>query len=121
MKKLILLISLLLIGCTRTEYINQTIYINNTVEEIVYKNITMPCPEYVCDCSKDRELELIRRIKFLENQQNIMIINETGCVDNDTKANYESKVDMYERNIEEIEEELENCEEELCEYNSSWC
>ncbi len=116
----ILLITILLIGCTRTEYINNTITINNTIETIKYINITIKEP---CNltCSKERELELIRRIKFCEGQQNKWIMNETECINNNTVANYEGKLDMYERDIEELEDELDNCTKELCRWNSTRC
>jgi len=123
MKLAILLITILLLGCTRTEYIKETVYINNTI--FINKTIEIPCnltcPECVYNYSRERELELIRRLKFLENQQDKLIINETECIDNNIKTNYEDKLNMYERDIEELEDELENCEEEICEYNSSWC
>ena len=117
---LILLISILLIGCTRTEYINNTITINNTVETIKYINMTIKEP---CNLtfSKEREIELIRRIKFLEKHQDDLIIDETECIGNNTRASYEGKLDMYERDIEELEDELKNCTKELCRWNSSRC
>jgi len=103
----ILLITILLIGCTKTEYIKETIYINNTIEiikeiEIPY-NLTCPeCPVY--NGSTDRELELIRRLKFFENQQS-KYFNDTECQDS----------------LNRTEKELEDCKEELCEHNVSSC
>jgi len=118
MRKIILLIGILLIGCTRIEYINNTIIINNTIETI--KEVKIPC-----NLTYPDRLELIRRLKFLENQQNKWIINETECiVHNKTEEdlkNCENKIEMYERDIEELEDELDNCTDRLCEYNSSWC
>lgn len=125
MKQAILLITILLIGCSKPIEIKcENITINNTIETIKfidkYINITIKEP---CNltCSKERELELIRRIKFLEEQQDNLMINETECIDNDTKTNYEDKLDMYERDIEELEDELDNCTKEVCRWNSSEC
>jgi len=126
MKKIIILLTILLIGgvigCSKpTEIECQNITINNTIETIKYINITKPCN---LTSSKERELELIRRIKFLEGQQNKWIINETECAYNITEKklqNCKDKIDMYERDIEELEDELKNCTESLCEHNSSWC
>ena len=124
---LILLFSILLIGgligCTKPiELECENITINNTIETIKYINITRePCN---LTSSKERELELIRRIKFLEGQQNKWIINETECMYNITEEklqNCKDKIDMYKRDIEELEDELEDCEDEICEYNESWC
>jgi len=99
MKRLILLITILLLGCTRTEYIteyiNQTIYINNTINKTVEipcnaTNVTcQECPEY----NKSRELELIRRISFLEGQQDKYF--------NDSECNWE---------LNRTENELEECQ-----------
>lgn len=129
MKLTILLISILLIGCTRTEYIKETIYINNTIE--INRTIELPCnltcPELSCNYtgSKARELDLIRRISFLENQQDKWIINETECmVHNKTEEDLEKcwdKLDIYEDDIDDLEDELEDCEEINCEYNETWC
>ncbi len=148
MKLIILLISILLIGCTtltieekesicKKECLsdgwqygtfvgvnfcncyNKTITINNTIEKIVKEPYNITCDK------ESRELELIRRIKFLEGQQDKWIINETECMPhNKTEEdleNCENKSDMYERDIEELEDELEDCEEEVCKWNSSWC
>ena len=117
---LFLLIGILLIGCTRTEYINNTITINRTINNTQYINVTIKEP---CNLtfSKEREMELIRRLKFLEGRQDELIINETECIGNNTVSNYEGKLEMYERDIEELEDELENCTEELCRWNSTRC
>ena len=127
MRKLIFLIVLLvlivLIGCNKqiepeckniTKTIETIKYINNTIIEKV--NIT---------CNKEsRELELIRRLKFLENQQD-KTINDTECIiHNATEEklqNCRNKNDMYKRDIDELDEEIEDCEEELCEWNSTRC
>lgn len=117
----ILLISILLIGCKPIEIECENITINNTIETVKYINITVKEP---CNSSRERELELIRRIKFLEGQQNKWIINETECIYNITEEklqNCKNKIDMHKRDIEEVEEELKDCEKEICEYNSSWC
>jgi len=111
MKPTILLISILLIGCTpiiekECEPIFQ--------EKIVYQNITIyrnrtDCiKDDICLCnvtsSNERELELIRRLKFLEGQTD-KYFNDSECNDD----------------LNRTENKLKECEEELCEYNSSWC
>ncbi len=112
MKYLILLL-ILIVGCSKPiECENNTIIINNTVnntitiynETIKYVNIT--CNKtYEYKGTTTRELELIRRISFLENQQ-------------DKYWNY-SECDWE---LNNTEKELEDCEEELCDnWNSSWC
>jgi len=149
MKKIILLISILLlggvIGCnTQTVEEKEEIcktdclsdgwqygdwigsnycncYNRTIIKEIeTIKEIKIPC-NLTCP---DR-LELIRRLKYLENQQNKWIINETECiVHNKTEEdlkNCEDKIEMYERDIEELEDELDNCTERLCKHNNSWC
>jgi len=101
-------ISIGIIGCTRTEYIEKTI-INNTIE---IKEIKIPCnltcPECIYNVStynRTRELELIRRLKFLENQQD-KYFNDSECNDE----------------LNRTENKLKDCERELCEeWNSSWC
>ena len=123
MKLTILLISILLIGCNKEVLECENITINNTIETIEYINITVKEP---CNLTySDDKLELIRRIKFLEGQQDKWVINETECMPhNKTEEdleNCENKIDMYERDIDELEDELDNCTEEFCEYNSTWC
>ena len=91
-------------------------YNETIIEEIEkIKEVRIPCN---LTFSKEREMELIRRLKFCENQQDKLIMDETEC---DNNTNYEGKIDMYKRDIEELEDELEDCEEGLCEYNESWC
>ncbi len=124
MKLIILLISILLIGCSKPMEIEcKNITINNTKIEYVY-NTTIKEVNITCD-ETEREMELIRRLKFLENQQDKWVINDTECMPHNITEEQlqtcEDKIDMYERDIDELEDELEDCEEELCEYNSSWC
>ena len=121
MQKLIVLVVLIvLMGCCKVPGIceNKTITINNTIN----KTIEIPCN---LTCPNDDRLELIRRLKYLEGQQNKWIINETECmVHNKTEedlVNCENKIDMHKRDIEELEDDLEICEEGFCEFNSSWC
>ena len=120
MKLAILLISILLMGCSiYKEVIDEEpqMIIEKEVikEKIVYidRNITIPCNvtcseedvELMNKFSSDRELELIRRLKFLEGQTD-KYFNDTECRD-----------ELNETNVK-----LEDCEEELCdEWNSSWC
>ena len=115
-------ICILLIGCSKPieiECQNITIETIKYINQTIIKEVNITCPETL------REIELIRRIKFLEGQQNKWIINETECmVHNKTEEdleNCENKIDMYERDEEDLEDELENCTEELCGYNSTWC
>ncbi len=131
MQKLIpiLLISILLIGCTTLtieekeaickkeclsdgwEYgtfvginfcncYNSTMIINNTINNTSYINTTTQY-NYT---SSNRELELIRRIKFLEGQQD-KYFNDSECNDN----------------LNKTEIKLEDCEDEVCMWNNSWC
>ncbi len=112
-------IYILLIGCSKPiESECKNITINNTIETIKYIDVIVKEP---CNLTYpvDR-LELIRRIKFLEGQQDKWIINETRCIGNDTTCI--GKLEMAERDIEELEDDLENCTRELCNnWNSSWC
>ena len=83
-------------------------------EKIVYlvKNITIPCntTDVICpiynNTPRERELELIRRLRYLESQQNLYF--------NDSECNWE---------LNRTKIELEDCKDELCdcEYNNSWC
>ena len=124
MKLTILLISILLIGCSKqieSECENITIT-NTTIEYInttVIKEVNITCDETA------RELELIRRLSFCEGQIDKLIINETECmphnITEEKLQNCENKIDMQDRDIEELEDELEDCEDEVCKWNSSWC
>ena len=124
MKLTILLISILLIGCSKQiepECQNITIT-NTTIEYInttVIKEVNITCDETA------RELELIRRLSFCEGQIDKLIINETECmphnITEEKLQNCENKIDMQDRDIEELEDELEDCEDEVCKWNSSWC
>ena len=111
MKLTILLISILLIGCSKSpeiecENITNTIetikYINKTINNTIYINTT--CTQYNYTGSTSRELELIRRIGYLEGQQN-KYFNDSECNDN----------------LNKTEIKLEDCEDEICKWNSSWC
>ncbi len=127
MKKAILLISILLIGglvgCTtyeeepvpkivegakiieKEDIVNQEV-INNTIYETIYiiNNTNLTCSGCNYTGTKARELELIRRIRVLESNQD-KYFNDSECNDNLNKS----------------ENELVDCEDKLCEYNSSWC
>ena len=113
---------IILTGCSKPIEC-KNITLNNTIETIKYINNTI-IKEVNITCSQtSREMELIRRLKFLENQQD-KIINETECMYNITEEklqNCKNKIDMYERDIDELEDDLDYCGEGLCEYNSSWC
>ena len=95
------------IGCTKYIEVEKNI----TIEKIIYRNITTIVKEEcnttfneTWDISKSRELELIRRIRFLESQQDQYW--------NDTECHYDLNKTTY---------DLDYCEEELCKWNSSWC
>ena len=126
MKLTILLISILLIGCSKQAEIEcKNITINNTIDTIKYVNVTV-IKEVNITCDETlRELDLIRRIKFLEGQQNKCIINETECmphnVTEEDLEKCEDRLDTYEDDIDELDDELDDCEDELCEYNSTEC
>lgn len=100
------------IGLSYCNCHNETIIINKTRtifnETIKYVNKTLECTESnyssTTSSTTSKELELIRRLKFLENQQDKYF--------NDSECNWE----LNRSNVE-----LENCEEEICEWNSSWC
>ena len=105
---MVLICAVFILGCT-TRIIE--IEKNITVEKIVYQNITTVIKEECnttfndkWDISKSRELDLIRRIRFLEGQQS-KYWNHTEC-------NYD---------LNKTTQDLDDCEEELCEWNSSWC
>jgi hypothetical protein len=81
-----------------TIIINDTIYINKTdyIKEDCICNITS---------SKERELDLIRRLRYLEGQ--------TDKYWNDSECHFE---------LNKTKKRLGKCENELCDYwNSSWC
>jgi len=88
------------IGADFCNCYNDTIYINNTINKTIKIPCNITCPEY----NKSRELELIRRISFLEGQQDKYF--------NDSECNWE---------LNKTSNELEECQDYLCEYNSSWC
>lgn len=95
-------------------------YNETKIEEIEkIKEVKIPC-----NLTYPNRLELIRRLKFLEGQQDKWIMDETECVYNITEEklqNCEGKIDMHKRDIEELEDELDECEDGFCEYNESWC
>ncbi len=122
-KIIVLMVLIVLVGCSKPIECHN-ITINNTTETIKYINNTI-IKEVNITCNKEsRELELIRRLKFLEKQQDESI-NETEClIHNATEErlqNCRDKTDMYERDIDELDEEIEDCEEEICKWNSTWC
>ena len=96
---------------------NDTLIINNPIQPIEYRNITITGK---CNLTySDDKLELIRRLKFLEDQQDKLIMNETRCIGNNSRC--EDKIDMYIRDIDELEDDLYNCTRELCDLNNTWC
>ena len=119
MKKVImvLIFAVFIVGCTRIVEVDRNI----TIEKIVYQNVTTIVKEEcnttfndVFDISQSREIELIRRIRFLENEQDDCILQEDKCEENCTE---------FKEDLEMVERDLDDCEEELCEeYNDSgWC
>ena len=118
-KTIVLSLCLLLIGCSKqTEIQCQNITINNTINntiEIVLNNtiikeINKTCPE------TSKEIELIRRIKLLEKNQE-HYFNDTECDD----VRDELRDSKKEWNF--TQRDLDDCEQKLCEdYNdTSWC
>ena len=108
---LVLVSILLLIGCTRVVVVdrNNTIYNITYINNTIYINDTIPCnvtgPEINISFDRSYTLELIRRIKFLEGQQDKYWNNSECSWELNTSNN-----------------ELEECEEELCDnWNSSCC
>ncbi len=118
-KLIVLLVLIVLIGCSKAALVCENTTINNTIETIKYVNNTI-IKEVNITCDETaREMELIRRLKFLENNQDKLIMNETRCIGNNSRC--EDKLDMYIRDIDELEDELYNCTEQICDLNSSWC
>ena len=110
-KLIVLLVLIVLIGCSKPiEPECQNTTITNTVETIKFidRNITIPCNTtnntYEYKGTTSREIELIRRIKFLEGQQD-KYWNDSECHDD----------------LNRTEKELIDCEEVNCEWNSTWC
>ena len=106
---ILMVMVLLIVGCsnptviTINRTINHTIYKNNTIyiNDTVLCNTTYHEPEI--NISYDR-LELIRRLKYYEDQQSIYF-NDSECYDD----------------LNRTETKLDVCEDELCGFNSSWC
>ena len=107
-----MMVFLLLIGCSPSIIIVER---NVTVEKIVYNNtieyinntIIIPCNQTEPEIdSYDRSymLSLIRRVKFLEGQQDKYF--------NDSECSWE---------LNQSNTNREKAENELCEWNSSWC
>jgi len=111
-----------LTGCSKEIPVCKNITITNTVIEYINTTIKEPCN---LTSPKERELELIRRIKYLENQQDKWIINETECIaHNKTEEDLEkcwNKLDFCEDDIDDLEDEINDCEKINCKYNSSLC
>ena len=133
MKKIIIglvVLSLVLIGCTRYVEVEK----NVTIEKIVYQNITTIVKEecnatfnQTWDLSKSKEIEFIRRIRFLEKGLDSCVFDE-DCEDelDDTIDDFEDcedDLDDTEEELDDVIEDLEDCKEEICEdYNATeWC
>ena len=115
---LLLILSLLLIGCTNPDviYINRTIYndscipviINNTItiNNTIPYNLTCLEPE-IESTVYDRQyvLGLIRQLKHYEKVQD-RFVNQSSCMNDLNRTEYKLK-----------ERELELCYN----WNSSWC
>ncbi len=113
MKYLILLFSILLIGCSRPiECENNTIIINNTINKTITINNTVEIIKYVDKiiekekpCPNEKYINGLR-IEAKRCERNLTFNNLSECNDN--------------LNITEIE--LKDCKKELCnEWNNSWC
>ncbi len=130
MKKIIIglvVLSLLLVGCVRYVDVER----NVTIEKIVYRNITTIVKEecnatfnQTWDLSKSKEIEFIRRIRFLEKALDNCVFDE-DCQDDledteDDLDDCEDDLDDTEEELDEAIEDLDDCEETLCEdYNVS--
>ena len=109
---LLLILSLLLIGCTPNPIIiERNITINRTINNTIYiTNTTIePCnvtePEINTTIyDRDYVLSLIRQLKHYEKVQD-RFVNQSSCMNDLNRTEYK----------------LELREEELCEWNSSWC
>ena len=112
---ILLMFIVLLIGCANPEVLyierNHTVYINTTINQTHYINITnvMPCniTEPIINTTiydRDYVLSLIRQLKKYEKQQDLYF-NDSQCNDD----------------LNRTEHELEIAENELCQWNSSWC
>jgi len=110
---LLLILSLLLIGCTPNPIIierNITTYINRTINNTIYINDTVLCniTEPIINTTiydRDYVLGLIRQLKKYENQQDLYL-NNSDCYDD----------------LNRTETKLDICEDVMCrEWNSSWC
>ncbi len=102
---LILTLVLLTVGCVRYVDVERNITINHTItinNTIIEKCNTTFNDKW--DISKSRELELIRRIRFCEDQRDEYWSDEDCRYD-----------------LNETTHDLDYCEEVLCEWNSSWC
>ena len=119
-----------ILGCTRYVEVEKNI----TIEKIVYQNITTTVKEecnatfnQTWDLSKSREIEFIRRIRFIENELDGCIFDE-DCQDDleDTEEDLddcEDDIDDTEEELDDMIKDLDDCKEELCEdYNATgWC
>ncbi len=128
MKKIILVLifAVFILGCTRYVEVEKNI----TIEKIVYQNITTVVNECnntfntTFDLSKSKEIEFIRRIRFLESRHDDCVFDE-DCQDDldDTEDDLDDCEDDLEDTEEELDEAIEDiddCEETLCEdYNVS--
>ena len=95
---IVLICVVFMLGCTRYVEVEKNI----TIEKIVYHNITTIVKEkcnatfnQTWDLSKSRELDLIRRTRFLENELDDCIFNEE-----------------YQDDLEDTEEDLDDCEDD---------
>ena len=146
MKLTILLISILLIGCTTLtieekesickkeclsdgwEYgtfvgvnfcncYNRTIIINSTITINNTININTTCTQSNYT-PKERELELIRRLSFCEGQIDKLIINETECMPHNIT---EEKLQNCENKIDMYERDIDELEEEIEDCEEELC
>ena len=120
------LVLIILSGCTANPIIIER---NITVERIVYNNTIVYINNTINNtlaeqCPNDTRLELIRRIKYLEGQQDTYIINETDCMPHNITEEdledcrqdiygMEDEVDELEDQVDDLEDELDDCRDEL--------
>ena len=127
---IVLMCVVFMLGCTRYVEVEK----NVTIEKIVYQNITTIVKEecnatfnQTWDLSKSKEIEFIRRIRFLEKGLDSCVFNEDceGKLDDaiDDFEDCEDDLDDTEEELDYAIEDLEDCKEEICEdYNATeWC
>ena len=107
---ILVVLSLLLIGCKRVEHCeNKTIVINNTFT-YYYHNTTIREIEKPCEYSTKYVEGLIQEAKKCE--EDFDYIDLRDCEDD---------LDRVDDRWDDCRDELDDCEDDLCDLNSSRC